>query len=132
MADQVSPLGGLAAGILQAQQVVAKPPPAPEKSASKNVADPQSKDLEGRRVDAPVQDLEVAATTIQDYFKNAQSDLKFSVDKDTGRLVFKIVNSATQEVIRQVPSEEVLSMARKLRALSDSGDASGVLMDKQG
>ena len=132
MADQVSPLGGLAAGLPQTQQVVAKPPPTPEKPASKKVADPPSKDVEGRPADASAQDLEVAAATIQDYFKNAQSDLKFSVDKDTGRLVFKIVNSATQEVIRQVPSEEVLSMARKLRALSNSGDAPGVLMDKQG
>ena len=132
MADQVNPLGSLAAGILQTAQVVAKPPSAPEKSSPAKVADTRSKDLEGRPSGVSVQDLEAAATTIQEYLQNAQSNLVFSVDKDTGSIVFKIVNSVTREVIRQVPSEDVLSMARKLRELSNTEDTPGVLIDREG
>lgn len=60
------------------------------------------------------------------------SDLVFMVDKETGSSVFKIVDAKTREVIRQVPSEEVLAMARKLLELSGASDAAGILMDKEG
>jgi flagellar protein FlaG len=36
------------------------------------------------------------------------------VDKDTGKTVIKIVDSQTNQVIRQIPSEELLAIARNL------------------
>lgn len=41
-------------------------------------------------------------------------DLQFSIDNDTGRTVIKIVDPATKEVIRQMPSEELLAITRAL------------------
>jgi len=55
----------------------------------------------------------------------------FSVDKETGGPVFKILNASTHEVIRQMPSEEVLAMAHQLRKLSSQEDPSGLLVDRQ-
>jgi flagellar protein FlaG len=46
----------------------------------------------------------------------AQS-LQFSIDEATGKTVVRVVDSATQEVIRQIPSEEVLAIARALDRL---------------
>ncbi len=43
--------------------------------------------------------------------------LQFSVDDATGKTVVKVVDAATQEVIRQMPSEEVLAIARALDRL---------------
>lgn len=41
-------------------------------------------------------------------------DLRFSIDEDTGKTVVKVLDSETQEVIRQFPSEEAISIARTL------------------
>lgn len=45
------------------------------------------------------------------------NDLQFSVDEGTGTTVIKVVDSSTKEVIRQIPSEEVLSLAKDLDQL---------------
>lgn len=41
-------------------------------------------------------------------------DVRFSIDDDSGKLVVKVVDTKTQEVLRQIPSEEVLSLAHSL------------------
>lgn len=46
----------------------------------------------------------------------AQS-LQFSIDEATGKTVVRVVDASTQEVIRQIPSEEVLAIARALDRL---------------
>lgn len=43
--------------------------------------------------------------------------LQFSVDDATGKTIVRVVDSATKEVIRQIPSEEVLAIARALDRL---------------
>jgi flagellar protein FlaG len=53
---------------------------------------------------------------ISDFVQNFQRDLVFSIDKDSERLVVKVVDSETQEVIRQIPSEEMLRIAKNLDA----------------
>lgn len=54
------------------------------------------------------------------------------VDQDTGISYFKIIDPKTQETIRQVPSEEVITMARRLKDMEGSKQASGVLVDEEG
>jgi len=44
-------------------------------------------------------------------------DLLFSIDNDTGRTVVKVVDSSTDKVIRQIPSEEVLAISKALDKL---------------
>jgi flagellar protein FlaG len=132
MADQVNPLGSLTAGALQTLQVAAKPPSSKSPKSSEKAAESQAKEPASRPLGVSEQQLGEAAEEIQEFLKTTQSDLHFSVDKDTGGVVFKIINASTREVIRQVPSEEVLAMARKLRQLSHASEASGVLMDEKG
>jgi len=45
-------------------------------------------------------------------------NLQFSIDDETGRSVVKIVDSSTNEVIRQIPSEELLAITRSMDKLS--------------
>lgn len=45
------------------------------------------------------------------------NNLQFSVDDSTGSTVIRVVDSNTQEVIRQIPSEEMLSLAQDLNKL---------------
>lgn len=42
------------------------------------------------------------------------STLQFSIDKETGTTLVKIVDAETQDVIRQIPAEEILAIARSI------------------
>ena len=40
------------------------------------------------------------------------NNLEFALDPSTGKTVVSIIDAGTQEVIRQIPSEEMLAIAR--------------------
>ncbi|HEB87523.1 MAG TPA: flagellar protein FlaG, partial [Gammaproteobacteria bacterium] len=74
------------------------------------------------------QTLQKAISDISSYVQNLQRDLQFQVDTDLGRTVISVVDSKTKEVIRQIPSEEVLARARFLEAQAADSDASDGLL----
>jgi len=127
MANSLNSLGGLSAGSFQA---VSRPLPANEKPRPTKL-DSEPKGSEEKPAAASAQQLDAAAKTIQEHLQDSQTDMVFSVDQETGGPVFKIVNATTHEVIPQMPSEEVLAMAHKLRKVSTQEDASGLLVDRK-
>jgi len=74
-------------------------------------------------------DLKKAAETFKDYLDKLPSDLKFNFDEDTDRLILKIVNPVTKEVVKQYPPEELLSMAKHLREMTKNFEDNGVFLD---
>ena len=60
------------------------------------------------------EEVEKAVQELNDFLKPLNNTLTFNIDEDTGASVVKVIDSATDEVIRQVPSEEVLSIAKAL------------------
>ena len=59
-----------------------------------------------------------------------QRDMDFSVDDKTGRFVVKVIDSQTKEVIRQIPSEEMLAISRHLAdSLEEMDDSRGFLIE---
>ncbi len=131
MADQVNATGGLAPSIPLALPVAPKPLPMAAKSPPAKAAGAPAPLVAERAVPTSAS-IDAAVTDFKAFLSQANSDLEFQVDKGTGRAYFRVVDSKTKEVIIQVPSEETLAMARKLRALADTKGASGVLVDKQG
>jgi flagellar protein FlaG len=65
-------------------------------------------------------DLSEAVNRINDIIQNTQRDLLFSIDEGSGRSTITVMDSQTKEVIRQIPSEDVLRMVEHLKA-STSG-----------
>jgi flagellar protein FlaG len=59
------------------------------------------------------EDLDQVVQKMNTYVQNIQRDLQFSVDEESGRNVVKVIDSKSKEVIRQIPSEEVLALARQ-------------------
>jgi flagellar protein FlaG len=55
-----------------------------------------------------------AAEQIQTFVKEMGRNLDFSVDATTGYNVVRVVNPDTNEIIRQLPSEELLKIARSM------------------
>jgi flagellar protein FlaG len=43
--------------------------------------------------------------------------LEFSIDRQTGKTVVRIIDTSTNQLIRQIPSEEMLTIARSLDKL---------------
>jgi len=66
-----------------------------------------------------------AVQQIQQFTQTLAQNLKFSIDEDTGKTVVKIVDIQTQEVIRQIPSEEAIKIASAL------GKIQGLLFNSQ-
>jgi len=61
---------------------------------------------------------EKAQEVVEQLNNHAQAvnrDLHFSVDDDSGRTVIKVINSETAELVRQIPSEEVLKLSQTIR-----------------
>lgn len=65
-----------------------------------------------------IQDLSAAvraaARQIDSYLKSVGRALEFRVDEATGRTVITVRITATGEVIRQIPNEEVLELAKHI------------------
>lgn len=58
--------------------------------------------------------LEEAVTHINQVLQQTNRNLHFSVDDSTKRVVVKIVDTQTGELVRQIPSEETLAIARSI------------------
>ena len=141
MPDPLAPLGGPG----QAQPLAPAPvppppvsPPRPEQASPAQVfavpaplsgeAQAQSAARSQARGQVP---LEEAAKAFREYLKGLPADLQYSMDEETGTVVFKVVNPLTKEVIRQYPPEELLEVARRLSRLAKGEKKSGILLDRQ-
>lgn len=60
--------------------------------------------------------IEQAVRQMNVYTQNLQRALQFRVDKDSGQTVVRVLDAKTDEVIRQIPTEEVLVIASRMRA----------------
>lgn len=53
-------------------------------------------------------------------------ELRFSIDEDSGRAIVQVLDSETGEMIRQLPSDEILAVSRHIREVLESSQSSGV------
>jgi len=101
-----------------------KKPAAPQNVAGSQIAllNPVAKAT--RVEEQPKQAVEVdnamlvgAVKKLNDYVAPALQTIEFSVDQQSERMVVKVVDTATQTVLRQIPNEEVLAMSKTLDKL---------------
>jgi|GEM_PF-1787448 len=59
--------------------------------------------------------------------------LQISIDQDLSQVVLKVVNKDNEETIRQIPTEEVLELMKRMKDLSEEffGDATGLLVENK-
>lgn len=60
-----------------------------------------------------------AAAEIQQFVQSMGRNLSFSVDESSGYHVVRVVNPNTGELVRQLPSEELLKISRDFQRLSN-------------
>ena len=61
--------------------------------------------------------VEDAVKHLSDFVSQANSEISFSIDQASGESVVKIMDTQTNEVIRQMPSEEAIQIAHALDKL---------------
>jgi flagellar protein FlaG len=87
----------------------------------------------------PVAPEQVADATrdLSQYIQSVNRSLEIAVDEELGSTIITVLDSETDEVIRQIPQEEIVELARFIaqqRAEQGADDAPvrGLLMDREG
>lgn len=70
-------------------------------------------------------DVQAAVEEIQDRMDQLGTNLQFSMDKVAKDIVVKVTDKKSGDLIRQIPSEDVIKLRKKLEELS------GLLFDKK-
>jgi flagellar protein FlaG len=81
--------------------------------------------------DKEKQQLKDAMSTISEFLNIPVRSVNFAKHEETSRTVIKIFDSENKELIKQIPSEEVLSIAQRIVKLQqDVGSKTGILLDE--
>ncbi len=60
------------------------------------------------------QELAAAVDQLNAKIQNLNRNLEFSINKDNGVILVKVVDAQTHELVRQIPSEEALALAQNI------------------
>lgn len=63
------------------------------------------------------QEMEAAVDNLNKVIANSLQSIQFSMDKEAGRVVVKVLDSETKQVLRQIPNPEVLAISKNLARL---------------
>ncbi|MCU7827758.1 MAG: flagellar protein FlaG [Candidatus Thiodiazotropha sp. (ex Myrtea sp. 'scaly one' KF741663)] len=69
------------------------------------------------------EDVKAAVEQMKDFAQVMSRQLQFDVDDDSGKTVVRVLDKDSGDVIRQIPSEEVLSLARHMKELMEAESA---------
>lgn len=76
-----------------------------------------------------------AAESFADLAQNMNRDLRFSINNELDQPVIRVIDRDSGDIIRQIPSEEVVELAVKLRQLNSDDktvdSATGLLIDSR-
>ena len=76
--------------------------------------------------------LDEAVKKVSDFLSAQNRDLLFNIDEQTQRTVVTVKESSSGEVIRQIPSEEVLKLANRIQELQqDVGNSIGIFINSE-
>jgi len=82
-----------------------------EASAVEAIADEENK-AEAKALSR--EEVVKVAQQLQDFVESLNRNVRFSIDEESGRDVISVVEVDSGELIRQIPSEEVLKLASRI------------------
>ena len=74
-------------------------------------------------------DVEAATEVMNEAMKICNYNLEFKFDKESARMQVKVIDSDSQKVIREIPSDQILECSARIRELIDH--MAGVLVDER-
>lgn len=88
----------------------------PSKKVNKQANDEFQRTFEPKKIEAE----------ITKQLEDVSLEAKFSTDKDTDKLILKIINRDTDEVVRQYPAEVSLKIARIVNSMIENNSIANV------
>jgi len=73
---------------------------------------------------AEPQGLTEVIKQVADELQKTDAQLQMEVDSDLGRVIVKVLDGQTGQVIRQIPAQELVNLAKQLKSLN------GLLVEK--
>ncbi len=69
-------------------------------------------------VETKVEDKEVkeAVSKLNEFVQKTQRNLDFQIDEESGKTVIKVYDSITAKLVRQIPDEAALELAKRLNS----------------
>lgn len=109
----------MAKAVSSAPQVL-KPKQDAKVDAKAEVAVTSGKELPAEKpvTDAHARSVEVkeAVSKLNAYAQKTQRDLDFHLDEDSGKTVIRVYDRSSEKLVRQIPDEAALEMAKKLNS----------------
>jgi len=97
---------------------------------SRSESDAKATDQPFSKVDG--QAIDAAVGQLNNFTQSIQRQLEFSVDEESGKTVVKVIDKESGQMIRSIPSEEILAMQKRLKetgeAIFNSGNESVSLL----
>ena len=104
----LTPMGNAAPNLLPERQTVNRT----AMTDSSREADERSRSQE--MIQPQQTEVEQAVKEVNDFIRTINNALSFSLDQESDQMVVKVIDQGTKEVIRQIPSEEMLALAKAL------------------
>ena len=76
---------------------------------------------EAEKAEEANESIDGVVSDLNKLVRDLQRELQFSVDRESGETVIKVVDRETDEVLRQIPSDEVMRLRKRLE------EAAGVI-----
>ena len=110
-------------------QSISTPPPAQSRAEASSISAAQDRKLAepAKEPAQPVgrEQVKAALGSVREYIEPINGNLEFSINDDTQQIVIRVTDKVTKELIRQIPSEEMIAMAKALDTIK------GLLIQQQ-
>lgn len=111
---EIGPIKSSTLSVVQAQKdarLLAADPSAPSKASQE---EPQRAGRSEAPREISREEVEDAVAVIQEFVQSVRRNVNFSLDEASERVVVKVTDGESGDVIRQIPSEEALKLAENL------------------
>ena len=108
----------MAKAVSSAPQVQSQKPKA-DVMAKAEIVEASGKELpveDTKAVEAKSVEVKEAVSKLNEFAQKTQRDLNFQIDEDSGKTVIKVYDRQSETLVRQIPNEEALEMAKRLSA----------------
>ena len=64
------------------------------------------------------EEARAVAESLEEYMEILKTSIGFSINESPNRIIVTVTNKDTDEIIRQIPSEEMLALQKKMKELT--------------
>ena len=72
--------------------------------------------------------VEQAVSKLNDHIQTVKRELQFEVEEDTGRTIITVIDQETNEVIREIPPEQVRDLADSIDKMNGDKSFNGLIL----